>query len=195
MFNQLYYRFKPYIPWHWRMNVRHLVANAQRRLYADTWPIDPQSGVAPANWRGWPASKKFAFVLTHDVEGSIGLDKVRSLMELEQQQGFRSAFNFVPEGEYRVPPDFRAELERNGFEVGVHDLRHDGKLFWPGEYSRNIGRINGHLRDWQAKGFRTGFMLHDQRFLNQLEIDYDASTFDTDPIEPQPQGVRTIFPF
>ncbi len=177
------------------MNARHLVSQVQRRLYADTWPIDPQAGVAPANWPGWPEGKKFAFVLTHDVEGSIGLEKVRPLMELEVKKGFRSAFNFVPEGEYRVPPEFRAELDRNGFEVGVHDLRHDGKLFWPAEFSRNISRINTHLRDWRVKGFRTGFMLHDRDFLNGLEIDYDASTFDTDPFEPQPQGVRTIFPF
>ncbi len=28
-----------------------------------------------------------------------------------------------------------------------------------------------------------------------LEILYDASTFDTDPFEPQPDGVNTIFPF
>ena len=193
--NQLYYRFKPYLPWQLRMNARHLVAQAQRRLYADTWPIDPSAGPAPANWPGWPAGKKFAFVLTHDVEGVIGLEKVRALVELEMKAGFRSSFNFVPEGEYRVPPGLRAELEQNGFEVGVHDLRHDGKLFWPDEFSTNISRINGHLRDWQAKGFRTGFMLHDREFLNGLDIEYDASTFDTDPFEPQPTGVRTIFPF
>ena len=28
-----------------------------------------------------------------------------------------------------------------------------------------------------------------------LNIAYDASTFDTDPFEPQPDGVNTIFPF
>jgi glycosyltransferase involved in cell wall biosynthesis len=177
------------------MNARHLVARGQRRLYADTWPIDPQAGVAPANWTGWPEGKKFAFILTHDVEGTSGLEKVPALMELEIKQGFRSAFNFVPEGDYRVQPELRAQLEHNGFEVGVHDLRHDGKLFWPAEFFSNARRINEHIRDWRAKGFRTGFMLHDQGFLNQLDIDYDASTFDTDPFEPQPQGVRTIFPF
>jgi hypothetical protein len=28
-----------------------------------------------------------------------------------------------------------------------------------------------------------------------LDIEYDASTFDSDPFEPQPDGVTTIFPF
>ena len=51
LFNQLYYRFKPYLPWQWRMNARHVVAQAQRRMYADTWPIDVPSGIAPANCR------------------------------------------------------------------------------------------------------------------------------------------------
>ena len=38
-------------------------------------------------------------------------------------------------------------------------------------------------------------MLHDRECLNGLDIEYDASTFDTDPFEPQPEGVSTIFPF
>jgi glycosyltransferase involved in cell wall biosynthesis len=38
-------------------------------------------------------------------------------------------------------------------------------------------------------------MLHQLDWLAALEIQYDASTFDTDPFEPQPDGVGTIFPF
>ena len=55
--------------------------------------------------------------------------------------------------------------------------------------------INGYLKEWRASGFRSGFMLHDRECLNDLDIEYDASTFDTDPFEPQPEGVNTIFPF
>src|SRR4030042_3529558 len=32
-------------------------------------------------------------------------------------------------------------------------------------------------------------------WIHDLDIEYDASTFDTDPFEPQPEGVGTIFPF
>src|SRR5207248_9131961 len=32
-------------------------------------------------------------------------------------------------------------------------------------------------------------------WLHELDIQYDASTFDTDPFEPQPEGRYTIFPF
>ena len=90
----------------------------------------------------------------------------------------------------------RDELAQNGFEVGVHDLRHDGKLYWRRtEFPENARSINGYLKAWHASGFRSGFMLHNRECLNGLDIEYDASTFDTDPFEPQPEGVNTIFPF
>ena len=38
-------------------------------------------------------------------------------------------------------------------------------------------------------------MFHKLDWLHDLDIQYDASTFDTDPFEPQPEGVATIFPF
>jgi glycosyltransferase involved in cell wall biosynthesis len=193
---RIYYRFKPYLPWALRMAVRRLVAQMQRRLYADTWPIDQTAGTVPPGWPGWRDGKKFALVLTHDVEGEFGLAKTNQLMELESQLGFRSSFNFIPQGEYRVTPELRAELSAKGFEVGVHDLRHDGKLYWRREeFPENARAINGYLKEWGARGFRSGFMLHDRECLNGLDIEYDASTFDTDPFEPQPEGVHTIFPF
>ena len=117
-------------------------------------------------------------------------------MELELELGFRSSFNFIPEGTYRVPPAFRDELTGNGFEVGVHDLRHDGLLFLSAaEFRSRATRINDYLRDWNAVGFRSGFMLHNLDWLHNLDIEYDMSTFDTDPFEPQPGGQGTIFPF
>ena len=80
--------------------------------------------------------------------------------------------------------------------MGVHDLRHDGKLYWDREgFAENAQSINGYLKAWQASGFRAGFMLRDRDCLNDLDIAYDATTFDTDPFEPQPEGVHTIFPF
>jgi len=102
----------------------------------------------PTGWPGWPAGKKFALVLTHDVEGAPGLAKCRQLMQLEQSLGFRSSFNFIPEGSYSVPAELRAELRQKGFEVGVHDLRHDGKLYWrQEEFADNARSINGYLKD------------------------------------------------
>jgi hypothetical protein len=38
-------------------------------------------------------------------------------------------------------------------------------------------------------------MHHHQGWLHDLNVRYDASSFDTDPFEPQPDGTGTIFPF
>src|SRR5579864_2590190 len=112
-----------------RRGIRRWFAERKRQEVWDIWPIQRGSEKPPAGWPGWPNGKKFAFVLTHDVEGQAGADRCRQLMELEMQLGFRSSFNFVPEGSYHVDKGMRDELVRNGFEVGVHDFRHDGKLF------------------------------------------------------------------
>jgi glycosyltransferase involved in cell wall biosynthesis len=167
-----------------------------RRRIGNVWPIMPGSEIPPENWPGWPAGKKFAFVITHDVESRTGLDKCRPLMQLEMELGFCSSFNFVPEGSYRVPVELREELTDGGFEVGIHDLKHDGHLFASHRgFKRRAERINGYARKWGASGFRSGFMLRNLDWLHDLDVQYDASTFDTDPFEPQPDGGHTIFPF
>ncbi len=194
--NTIYYRIKPFVPKFVRMAVRRRMALRARRRVSGVWPISPGSEKKPAGWSGWPHGKQFAFVLTHDVEGPAGMGNVPALFDLIRGMGFRSSFNLIPEGDYHVPADVRAELTRHGFEVGVHDLEHDGRLYQSKtRFLRNAARINQYLHDWQASGFRSGFMLHNLDWLHELDITYDASTFDTDPFEPQPEGTHTIFPF
>lgn len=38
-------------------------------------------------------------------------------------------------------------------------------------------------------------MYHNLEWICELDIEYDSSTFDTGPFEPQSDGVGTIFPF
>ena len=191
-----YYHFRPYLFWSLRIALRRISVRALRRAHANVWPINEIAGRNPVGWPGWPKGKKFAVVLTHDVESSIGRDRCLKLMQLEQEIGFRSCFNLIPAGSYVVPFALREELQRNGFEVGIHDLHHDGKLFWDHEtFSKNAKQINAYAKEWGVCGFRAGFMLHNLNWLRELDVKYDASTFDTDPFEPQPDGVQTIFPF
>jgi hypothetical protein len=192
----VYYELKPAIPRTLRLGLRRARARWLRRRTSDVWPIDEAAGRPPDAWPGWPNGAQFAFVLTHDVEEQRGLDRCRALADIETALGFRSAFNFVPEGDYRTPRDLRTHLEDHGFEVGVHDLHHDGKLYRTRNgFSDHARKINAYLSSWQAEGFRSAFMLHNLEWLKELNVSYDASTFDTDPFEPQPDGMRTIFPF
>jgi len=194
--NRLYYRLKPYMPRRLRMAMRRWIIQRIHKRVGDVWPIMPGSEHPPVGWPGWPSGSRFALVLTHDVEGSEGLNKTLKVMQLEKEMGFRSSFNFIPEGSYSVPRTVREELNGNGFEVGVHDLRHDGHLYRShGEFLRNAIRINHFLKEWNAVGFRSGFMLNRLDWLHEINVQYDASTFDTDPFEPQPEGRHTIFPF
>lgn len=194
--NRIYYGLKPFIPQSIRAAARRKIARRLRTQIGGVWPIAPGSERSPDNWPGWPGGKKFALVLTHDVESKAGLSRCRSLMQLELDLGFRSSFNFVPEGGYQVPASLREELTTRGFEIGIHDLKHDGRLFTSRRnFKRRATRINRYAREWGASGFRSGFMLRNLDWLHDLDVQYDASTFDTDPFEPQPDGGHTIFPY
>ena len=151
--------------------------------------------VFPATWPGWPDGKRFVVCLTHDVEGERGYRQTEALLEVDRSAGFRSSFNFVPEGDYAVEGETTRALAESGFEVGVHDLHHDGKLYSSHEkFALNAAKINRYLAEWNAVGFRSGFMLRRLDWLHHLNIEYDASTFDVDPFEPQPDGVGSLLP-
>jgi hypothetical protein len=192
----LYYIVKPAIPHSVRLKLRGQIAARKRRRSTDIWPINESAAKPPEWWSGWPNEKSFAFVLTHDVEGRKGMERSKALAEVEMELGFRSSFNFVPEGEYDTPQSLRSFLANNGFEIGVHDLHHDGTLYRSKvDFSAAARRINQHLERWNAVGFRSAFMFHNLEWLKELNVAYDASTFDTDPFEPQSDGANTIFPF
>jgi len=190
-----YYAVKPIIPAAARFTLRHWYSRPLRSIHATHWPIPPACTV-PDGWPGWPAGKRFAFVLSHDVEGKKGLDRCRELASLEMRLGVRSSFNFVPEGAYQTPEELRRFLTGHGFEVGVHDLRHDGRLYTSHRsFMAAVPRINHYLDAWNASGFRAGFMRHNLEWIKHLDVRYDSSTFDYDPFEPQPDAMNTIFPF
>jgi hypothetical protein len=196
MMARAYFLAKPFIPRSFRLALRRIRIPFIIKRSANVWPIDESAGEAPPDWKGWPHNKQFALVFTHDVESEVGLAKSKSLAELEMGYGFRSSFNFIPEGSYHDPVSLRRWLEENGFEVGVHDLNHDGHLYESREsFSKKADTINGYLGKWGAVGFRSGFMLRQLDWLHDLNVLYDTSTFDTDPFEPQPEGSHTIFPF
>jgi hypothetical protein len=191
----LYYRIKPLFPRRLQLFLRRAMAARRRKAHRHDWPIHPDSARAPESWAGWPDEKKFALVLTHDVETAAGCGNCPPLMVLEERLGFRSSFNFVPE-DYPDPVELRARLASSGFEVGVHGLRHDGKLFINRKkFLENAEQINRYMKEWGAVGFRAPSMQHNLDWIGDLDIEYDCSTYDVDPFEPEPDDRKTIFPF
>ena len=192
---KIFYPFKPFIPRRVQIFLRRFLVKKKLKQYKDVWPILPGSQTKPENWAGWPDGKDFAFVLTHDVELRKGHDRCRRLLQIEKELGFKSSFYFVPE-RYKVDKELREFIISEGFEVGVHGLNHDGKLFKNKKiFTERAKKINQYIKKWNAVGFRAPSMHHNLDWISELNIEYDLSTFDTDSFEPQPDGVGTIFPF
>jgi hypothetical protein len=192
---QVYYTIKPLIPRRVQIGLRRIVARSVLRNSGAIWPIDEKCATPPIGWTGWPNGKQFALVLTHDVDTRRGQDRCQDLIALEERLGFRSSFNFVPL-RYAVSPGLRANLTNGGFEVGVHGLYHDGKYYTSRKiFLERAARINYFLKSWDAVGYRAPSMLHKLDWFHEFNIEYDASTFDTDPFEPNAEGAGTIFPF
>ena len=193
--NRIFYLIKPLIPRSFQIALRRYVALRKRKLCGNIWPIDQAAGKKPIGWSDWPDNKRFALILTHDVDTAAGQERCHRLADLEKNLGFRSSFNFVPE-RYTVSAELRHYLSNSGFEVGVHGLLHDGRLYQSRKlFLKRATRINQYLAEWEAVGFRSPAMHHNPDWIHDLNIEYDGSTFDTDPFEPQSDGVQTTFPF
>lgn len=195
LLQKFYYFAKPLIPKRFRIQLRRILISRQKKKYSHVWPIFEPAAARPVQWPGWPEGKRFALLLTHDVDSAEGNKQVPLVMELDRSLGFTATFFFVPH-EYEFPDRHHALLRRNGFEIGVHGLQHDGKLYQSeGRFNKNAVRINHCIEQWQATGFRAPCMHHNLAWHHRLKILYDASTYDTDPFEPQGGGSGTIFPF
>jgi hypothetical protein len=190
-----YYYIKPFILRWLQTELRRRIIWRNRLRYSNNWPIDEKISKRPDGWTGWPDGKRFALVLTHDVESAKGKEKCIKLASLEERSGFRSSFRFMAE-EYNVSSVLRHYLVKKGFEVGVHGLYYDGNLFSSKKKFREQAlQANCHFWKWESAGFRTPCMFHNPPRISNLNIEYDSSMFDTDPLEPQPDGAGTIFPF
>jgi hypothetical protein len=193
--NNFYYLVKPLLPRRAQIALRRTILKLRLPVTKGVWPIKESAGALPPGWKGWPGGKQFAVVITHDVESSRGIEKCRLLAEIDLKYGFKSSFNIVP-CKYTVPESTRLWLQERGFEIGVHDYYHDGKLYRSRKkFDERAMVINKYLKEWNAAGFRSAAMHHKLEWIAKLDIQYDCSTFDTDPFEPQPDGVNTIFPY
>lgn len=191
----IYYLIKPMVPRRLQLSLRKQIVSRKMTINKDVWPINQKIGETPAGWPGWPEGKRFAFVITHDVERKEGLSKCLKLAKIDEEFGFRSSFNFVAE-DYVVPQDLLDNLRQRGHEIGVHGLTHRGNLFKSRQFFETQSKkVNEYLRKWDAVGFRCPSMYHHFEWIHDLDIQYDSSSFDTDPFEPQSDGVGTIFPF
>jgi hypothetical protein len=144
----------------------------------------------------WPDGAPAAVILTHDVETAAGLAACRRLMDTDEAAGLRASFQLVPEARYEVAPELLEEIRRRGFEVNIHDLNHDGRLFSDREeFRRRAGWINTYAREFGARGFRSGVLYRRPEWYDALEIAYDMSVPNVGHLEVQRGGCCTVMPY
>jgi len=134
--------------------------------------------------------------MTHDVEHLSGRNFCSQLMDLDESLKIRSSFQLVPEGRYPVPEGLLEEIRHRGFEVNIHDLNHDGRLFSSRrDFLRRAELINEYRRQYRALGFRSGATYRNQDWYDALEFSYDMSVPSVAHLEPQRGGCCSQMPF
>ncbi len=211
----LYYLMRPLLQVPMRKRVQRLHLRDWRTIAFPRWPVDVSverlmrqaAGLALASgeitefpfiWF-WPAGAPAAAMMTHDVEGPAGVEFCAALMDMDDEFGVPASFQVVPEARWSSRADTRRLVERlrgRGFEVNVHDLAHDGRLFRGRErFLRRAAVINARSREIGSRGFRSGAMYRRQDWLEALDIAYDMSVPNVAHLEPQRGGCCTVMPY
>ena len=86
--NSFFYQIKPMVSRRLQIEMRRTIIRLKRKRVASHWPIRPQAAEKPNPWHGWPDEKRFALVLTHDVETAKGQENCSVLMNIENSWVF-----------------------------------------------------------------------------------------------------------
>jgi hypothetical protein len=212
----VYYRLRPLMPRAVQIWMRRRFSHIQARASFPRWPVEPSlhelydflfdrlagiDGGPVPTIAPWPAGRSWALVLTHDVETKLGYESIALMRDREEAAGYRSSWNLVPRRHeaakrYEVSDDVVAGLAARGFEVGVHGLYHDGRDLESREVLlQRLPAIRTYAERWHAAGFRSPATHRSWELMPLLGFDYDSSSPDTDPFEPQSGGCCTWLPF
>lgn len=209
---EIYYLLRPYLSVTFRKYLQRFKLRDWKEIPFPQWPVDftvdriqrrmmalqmRAMGIEtmPFIWF-WPDRFLSCAIITHDVETTSGRDFCSTLMDLDESFGFRSSFQVVPESRYSVPQSYLEQIHARGFEVNVHDLKHDGRLFSDREeFLQSANRINEYARDFGAVGFRSGVLYRNQEWYDAFDFDYDMSVPNVGNLDPQHGGCCTVMPY
>jgi peptidoglycan/xylan/chitin deacetylase (PgdA/CDA1 family) len=206
-----YYLVKRLIPQGLRHRLNSLAVRIRTPIEFPRWPCESALSEFWRDWLRhnlaslavtdgwhigfWPAGARCCVVLTHDVEGPTGFDRMERMADIEERYGFRSAWN-LPLAQYPIDWKRVAQLRARGFEFGAHGLSHDGRLFRsPKDFAKLAPQVERLAVEHEMRGFRAPSTLRDAHAIATMAFDFDSSFADTDPYEPQPGGTCSIFPF
>jgi hypothetical protein len=206
----VYYAVKPLLPRRAQLAARRSYAKRVRAGFP-AWPIEPllvdheqallrrmlaeRGGARLPLVNHWPDGQRFAVVVTHDVEGTAGVENIETLLEVERRNAIVSSWNFVAEW-YPIAPGSFERIRDVGGEIGLHGIKHDGRLFSDrASFEADLPAIRRYLEQWGAVGFRSPALHRRAEWMAELGCLYDSSFPDTDPYEPEPGGCCSIMPY
>ena len=207
-----YYAVRPLIPTELRWHLQRRAYRGWERILFPQWPVDTTvenifetlwalalqaSGASelPFIWY-WPEGYSGVACMTHDVETMSGLNFCSELMDIDEEYGIKSSFQLIPEGRYHVRASLREDMRARGFEINVHDLNHDGRLFLDRKtFLKRAHKINFYREEFGALGFRSGMMYRNQNWYADLRFSYDMSVPNVAHLEPQQGGCCTVMPY
>jgi len=207
-----YYLARPFLAISVRKHLQRIRLQGWEAIRFPQWPVDPTveglfeelmaltlrcHGVdrIPFIWF-WPRGAQGCVIMTHDVETAAGRDFCGDLMDLDDEYGIEASFQVVPEGRYAVSDGFLDSIRARGFEINVHDLNHDGKLFANKKrFQRRAERINHYGRQFCAEGFRSAVLYRNLDWLSTLDFSYDMSVPSIGHLEAQRGGCCSVMPF
>jgi hypothetical protein len=209
---RLYYQLRPLMGVGVRKHLQRVRLTGWDKIPFPRWPVDRsvdalmESAMAlalkaqgrssiPFIWF-WPDGASACGMMTHDVEGQTGIDFCDALMNIDDSIGIKSAFQLIPEGREEQWRRTAARLRDRGFEVNLHDLNHDGRLFADKDaFLGHAKRINDYTREFGCEGFRSGAMYREQGWFGAFEFAYDMSVPNAAHLEPQRGGCCTVMPY
>lgn len=209
---EAYYLVRPLLSVSVRKHLHRLRLRGWNQMPFPEWPVAPlveriyekllalalkaQGGdQMPFIWF-WPKEFASCAVMTHDVETLRGRDFCSELMDLDDAYGIKASFQIVPEHQYAVPDSFLAGIQERGFEVNVHDLNHDGRLFRDREtFLARVELINHYGKAYAASGFRSAALYRNLDWYDDLDFSYDMSVPCVGHLEAQRGGCGSVMPF
>jgi hypothetical protein len=211
-FKRMYYHLRPFTNLFVRKQIQKFYGRNWRDLPFPRWPVDTTvedickrlfslsmeaKGVesVPFVWF-WPNGARGCLLMTHDVETESGRDYCGELMDLDDSFGIKASFQVVPEGRYSVSPAFLDSIRKRGFDYGIQDLNHDGRLFDSREeFLRRADLINRYAAQHAVKGFRAAVLYRKPEWFDRLNFSYDMSIPNVARVDPQRGGCCTVMPY
>jgi hypothetical protein len=207
-----YYSVRPALPVSLRRHLQRTWLRGWDKKPFPRWPVDRtvdrmfeklmslsveahEGSEIPFIWF-WPEGKSSCAIVTHDVETKSGLDFAGELMDINDSFGIKSSFQIIPEERYSASETELSAIRSRGFEINVHDLKHDGHLFDNHQqFLQAALRINQHAKRFGSKGFRSGVLYRNLNWYGAFSFSYDMSVPNVGHLDPQPGGCCTVMPY